>query len=640
MRIFALLSFCCLALQALHAQTGKRPSDTIFLSSVRLAASIAQQAGFFADSSRHIGQPPPEQLPGIQAIPLSSQGKLDPHMVGKCLNLVFVVCNDLADEKTMFVLPGFYVDQTRLFKDNPQTGRFEPVAPIPLHTKYDEQMGRLLTIGPGETGRYLLQLHFIKTSVNRLQPVICFDYYIPQLLSEAQHDRRLNIIITYMVCGIMLMMIFYSLAGYYTNPSIDFIYYASYSFLLAVMFFFKAFFYRAPLTGNYFFESYLDFMLQGTGIFFYFLFLQTFLQTKSSFPLLHAIIRSQKLITIAGLAVFTLLHFFTDHFAIQSMVENLVKYAWSFSTIFLIGYALFNRSAILRYVAIGHFFLFLGGLLSLFLINSAYRFSGPVAVLVNDSLFWYEMGVLLELVFFLVALSYKNKQDISARAREKERLLMAVERESIERKMAVLAAQQEERNRISADMHDELGSGVTAIRLLSELVKAKMKDNTAPEIEKISQSANDLIGKMNTIIWTMKSANDRIDNLIAYVRNHAAEFFDNTDIACQVLQPDDIPVIDISGEKRRNIYLCIKEALNNIAKHAKASQVTLGFSIGNDLCITIRDNGIGLDTASIRLFSNGIANMRKRMESIGGSFSISSNSNGTEIVLTIPLKEP
>lgn len=639
MRIFALLSFCCLALPALHAQTGKRPSDTIFLSKIRLAASIAQQAGFFADSSGRIGKPPPEQLPGIRAIPSSSQGKLDPHTIGHCMNLVFVVCNDLAEEKTMFVLPGFYVDQTRLFKDNPQTGRFEPVAPVALRTKYNEQMGRLLKIGPGETGRYLMQLHFIKTTVNRLQPVICFDYYIPQLLSEVQHDRRLNIIITYMVCGIMLMMIFYSLAGYYTNRSIDFIYYASYSFLLAVMFFFKAFFYRTPLTGNYFFESYLDFMLQGIGIFFYFLFLQTFLQTKSTFPLLHAIIRSQKLITIAGLVVFTLLHFFTDRFVVQNMVENLVKYAWSFSTIFLIGYAVFNRSAILHYVAIGHFFLFLGGLLSLFLINSAYRFSGSVAVLVNDSLFWYEMGVLFELVFFLVALSYKNKQDISARAREKERLLMAVERESIERKMAVLAAQQEERNRISADMHDELGSGITAIRLLSELVKAKMKDNTAPEIEKISQSANELIGKMNTIIWTMKSANDRIDNLIAYVRNHAAEFFDNTDITCQVLQPDDIPAIEISGEKRRNIYLCIKEALNNIAKHAKASHVTLRFSIGNDLHITIQDNGIGMDTGSIRLFSNGIANMRKRMERISGSFSIDSGNQGTVISLTVPLGE-
>ena len=95
-----------------------------------------------------------------------------------------------------------------------------------------------------------------------------------------------------------------------------------------------------------------------------------------------------------------------------------------------------------------------------------------------------------------------------------------------------MAAQQDERNRISADMHDELGSGVTAIRLMSEIVKSKMKQTSLPEIEKISNSANDLLGKMNTIIWTMKSSNDTLESLVAYIRAHAIEFFDSTPIDC------------------------------------------------------------------------------------------------------------
>ena len=136
----------------------------------------------------------------------------------------------------------------------------------------------------------------------------------------------------------------------------------------------------------------------------------------------------------------------------------------------------------------------------------------------------------------------------------------------------------------------------------------------------------------------MKSANDSIDNLIAYVRNHAAEFFDNTDIVYQVIPPDAIPPVEISGEKRRNIFLCIKESLNNIVKHANANRVEIFFSVDQHLQITIKDNGRGLNTAEIRLFSNGISNMRKRMENIGGSFSID-NHNGTIIVLRIPLQE-
>lgn len=638
MRIFAMLCCCCLLFGKVYGQSGKKLPDSIFLSSIQLSQSIDSKVGIFIDSSGSFADKPFRQVPAASTIPEALHRKLPPQLVGKYILMPFTVCNDLHSPQRLFILPGFYVSKSKLYKRNAATGQYEEAPVLAINSRYDAQMGKGFELAAGETGDYLLYVDFIKTTVNTLKPIICFDYYIPQLLSELQHDRRLNIIITYIICGIMLMMIFYSLANYYTNRSTAFLYYAAYSLLLGTMFFFKAWFYRTPLPANYLFESYFDFLMQGIGTFFYFLFLQNFLQSKKDFPLLHAILHSQMVITACGLLLFSWLHFFSNHFVRENLTENLVKYAWSFSTVFLIGYAFFFRSAILRYVAIGHCFLFVGGLLSLFLINSTYRFSGAIATLMNDSLFWYEVGVLFELVFFLVALSYKTKQDISARAREKERLLLAVEKDSIERKMVILAAQQEERNRISADMHDELGSGVTAIRLLSELVKAKMKDNTAPEIEKISQSANELIGKMNTIIWTMKSANDSIDNLIAYVRNHAAEFFDNTDIVCQVIPPDTIPPVEISGEKRRNIFLCIKESLNNIVKHANASRVEIFFSVDQHLQITIKDNGRGLNTAEIRLFSNGISNMRKRMENIGGSFSID-NHNGTIIVLRIPLQE-
>ena len=95
-------------------------------------------------------------------------------------------------------------------------------------------------------------------------------------------------------------------------------------------------------------------------------------------------------------------------------------------------------------------------------------------------------------------------------------------------------AQQEERERISADMHDELGSGMTAIRLMSEIARNKMKENTPVEIEKISSSADDVLNKMNAIIWSMNSGNDTLDNLVSYIRSYALEYFDQTPIECKV----------------------------------------------------------------------------------------------------------
>jgi signal transduction histidine kinase len=276
----------------------------------------------------------------------------------------------------------------------------------------------------------------------------------------------------------------------------------------------------------------------------------------------------------------------------------------------------------------------LTGLMSLILI----RFPNIIGNGIwRDSLFYYELGLTIELIFFLIALAFKNRRDLEERARERERLKLENERKEFEKQLAVVQATQEERNRISADMHDELGSGVTAIRLMSEIVKTKMKDNTLPEIEKISNSANELLGKMNTIIWTMTSSNDRVDNMVAYIRAYALEFFESTAIDCHFITMNDIPATEISGEKRRTIFLCIKEALNNVVKHSKATDVWIKVSVApGRLEIKISDNGAGINMAKLREFGNGLNNMKKRMESIEGNLAIENN-GGAQTTFTAPL---
>jgi signal transduction histidine kinase len=242
--------------------------------------------------------------------------------------------------------------------------------------------------------------------------------------------------------------------------------------------------------------------------------------------------------------------------------------------------------------------------------------------------------MILELVFFMSGLSYKNKRNLTERIKERERLKLENERKEFEKQVAILEAKQQERNRISADMHDELGSGVTAIRLMSEIVKTKMKENTLPEIEKISHSANELLSKMNTIIWTMVSSNDTVESLVAYIRAYAVEFFENTPIECRFIMPAYIPPIDLSGEKRRNIFLSVKEALNNVLKHSQGSVVTINIMASDKLLIEIMDNGIGIDLDQLRKFGNGLNNMKKRIASISGKFSIE-NHEGTRTIFEL-----
>ena len=177
---------------------------------------------------------------------------------------------------------------------------------------------------------------------------------------------------------------------------------------------------------------------------------------------------------------------------------------------------------------------------------------------------------------------------------------------------------------------------MTAIRLMSEIARNKLKAETPAEIEKISQSANEVLNKMNAIIWSMNSGNDTMDNLVSYIRAYALEYFENTQVHCKVNTPGKIEPVEISGDKRRNIFLCIKETLNNTLKHSKASEVNIDFDIEHDLRIKIADNGIGIDMNHIRRFGNGLKNIARRMEGIGGTYEIN-NQHGTVTLLTLPL---
>ncbi|MBK7882841.1 MAG: hypothetical protein IPJ81_02655 [Chitinophagaceae bacterium] len=182
-------------------------------------------------------------------------------------------------------------------------------------------------------------------------------------------------------------------------------------------------------------------------------------------------------------------------------------------------------------------------------------------------------------------------------------------------------------------MHDDLGAGVTSIRLYSELAKSKTGNIIITEVDKISSLADELLNKMNAIIWSMSSSYDTLENLVIYIRSYALEYFENTGIDCRVIFPDNLPHLQVTGQVRRNFFLVIKETLNNILKHSKASKVEIVFRYQSDkLELNIHDNGVGIDLNNIRQFGNGLQNIKKRMQSIGIEFLIE-NRNGTLVTL-------
>jgi signal transduction histidine kinase len=194
--------------------------------------------------------------------------------------------------------------------------------------------------------------------------------------------------------------------------------------------------------------------------------------------------------------------------------------------------------------------------------------------------------------------------------------------------------QRAERERISADMHDELGSGITAIRLMSETAKKKIKEEVPAELEKISTMASDLLNNMNAIIWSMQASHDKLESLVRYLKIWTYEYFENTGIEVMFEADEVIPEKYIAGTTRRNIFLSVKEALTNILKHAGATRVCVRISINPVFKIRIADNGRGINLNQPRPYSQGIKNMKWRMGLCGGHCVIT-NEQGTVISLEL-----
>ncbi|HET9429661.1 MAG TPA: 7TM diverse intracellular signaling domain-containing protein, partial [Chitinophagaceae bacterium] len=486
-----------------------------------------------------------------------------------------------------------------------------------------------------DTLTYYVVMRFVRTHINSVWPRLIHNLRIESFIKGIQEEHRVHNMMTFLFSGLLLMMIMFSIATYLQGANKEFLYYAGYAFFVGGMLFTKALYDLRPNAVGYFFEGYFDFIMQSVGIIFYMLFMQRFLITRKNHPFLYRFYNFGIVFLIISLLAFSYFHFFTNNFVAEYGIENFSKITLLAMTIIFLGYSIRHwNDKLLRYIFWGNLCLFTFSLFSLLLL----LLSNPnfLRGIWNSALFYYEMGLFLELVFFFAGLNHKNRSLIINQAEERERLKMENQMKEYEKELAVYKAQQEERQRISADMHDELGAGMTAIRLMSEIARNKMKATTPIEIEKISQSADDVLNKMNAIIWSMNSGNDSLDNLVSYIRSYALEYFDGTNIDCRIVTPDSIEPLEITGDKRRNIFLSVKETLNNALKHSEASLIKIDISINHSLQIVIADNGVGIDLQNLRQFGNGLKNIARRMESIGGKYHIE-NQNGTITTLILPL---
>ena len=264
--------------------------------------------------------------------------------------------------------------------------------------------------------------------------------------------------------------------------------------------------------------------------------------------------------------------------------------------------------------------------------------------------FWLVSGLLIVLLgIWVIRRTKKRALEKQKEVFEREKAIEKVrqeakikqQKEKYEQEKAIEKAKQEERNRISGEMHDEMGSRLASIGVLIDNIKRK-KDPALfnGNLNKIEQHANILIENMRDIIWAMNNDYDDLGNMAAYFRRHVVEYFDEHELNCKASIERRLPEITVGGRVRRNIFLCVKEACHNVVKHAKATEVGFNLSFDKSLEvmeITIEDNGIGIPKEKTNAFGNGLKNMKKRIKDINGIIQFENN-QGTIIFIKVPLK--
>ena len=199
------------------------------------------------------------------------------------------------------------------------------------------------------------------------------------------------------------------------------------------------------------------------------------------------------------------------------------------------------------------------------------------------------------------------------------------------------------RTSIATDLHDELGTRLTRIGLLSELVERQTAGAhpAKSEIAQISAMTHDMVRTMDEIVWAVNPRNDTLEDLANYILHFAQEFFRHASVRCRLDIPASLPPLRLTTALRHNVFLAVKEALNNVVRHAQASNVRVTLRLeGTVLSIVVQDDGRGFNEESQRPSGNGLRNMQQRLESIGGRVEVESGSGiGTTVRFHAKLRD-
>ena len=209
------------------------------------------------------------------------------------------------------------------------------------------------------------------------------------------------------------------------------------------------------------------------------------------------------------------------------------------------------------------------------------------------------------------------------------------------RALEARAALDNERTRIARDMHDEVGAGLSQLAILQEILARELGSLGEPHqrLRQLARTTRGIIDSLDEVVWTVNPENDTVASLAVYLGQCATNYLGAVEIACRLDAPFDWPSIEVRSQFRHNLVLAFREALQNILKHSRATEVSLKLRLeGIAFIVLLVDNGVGFPEGPPGMGQDGLVNMRARLAAIGGACHVRARAGGgTEVELRLGL---
>ena len=501
----------------------------------------------------------------------------------------------------------------------------------------EEQMYAVLpvTLTPGQTGVVYIKL-VQKTRESFFSGIEIYKKNVfYNTIENYYYQNRHGNVWGLLFQGFVLCQILYILFQWIIIKRKEYLYYFFY--LVTILLFFLSkqeaysgesfLFARHPI-----WSVYLDNTLQIAPYFLYYRFIRYFLEIGKNHPNLNKwMIRTEYFLLVYLVFDFLLV---TMTFNIQLQTKI---FAYIISMVFLITavfifYLLKKKQTLIYFVLLGSLAVGLGNILGVVL--TFLIFSEHLQIHINDTLIFSEIGIVIEILCFTIGLSYKNKLIEKEKSVSQEKLITQLkENQLLNTKM------QNIRNKIAFDLHDEIGSTLSSISILSDMVlHQKQEPEAAGMIKEIKDNSIIVMERMDDIVWSINPNNDSMEKLFLRVKDFAAKLFEAKGINYKIEIAENVKHIDVLTEHRQQIYLIMKEAINNLVKYSNCTEAEINVYYESlILKLIIKDNGRGYNPDQTT-YGNGLNSMKNRAKEMDAQLVMLSEINeGTTIMLAVKI---